>query len=82
MAEKKTVKKPQYVIAVASVSTSMNGRKTFISQGETFRADDPVVKKFPSLFQDAAEYAAERGGLVEQATAGPGEVRNVAPPEA
>lgn len=82
MAEKKKrITKPKHVIAVTSVSTSLEGRKVFVHEGECFRADEPIVKKHPWLFQDAGEYAAVRGGFVEQATAGPGEVRNVTPPQ-
>lgn len=82
MAEKKAVKKknPTYLVAVDSVSTTVNGIRMFITQGTTYRSDDPVVKQIPSLFVEPAEYARRRGSLVEQATAAPGEVRNVAPP--
>lgn len=76
MADKK---KPETVVAVTSALTQVNGLPVHITQGESYRADDPVVKRYPSLFQDPATFLASRS-MVEQATASPGEVRNVAVP--
>ena len=85
MAEKKAVKKKKnltYLVAASSASTTIDGIRMFISQGQTFSSTHPAVKQFPSLFVEPAEYARRTGQLVEQATAAPGEVRNVAIPEA
>lgn len=44
----------------------------FIPAGRVYRDDDPLVRKFPSMFRPAEP--------VETATAAPGEVRAVARP--
>lgn len=44
----------------------------FVAQGEELPASDPVVKALPDLFDRGTS------STVEQATAAPGEVRNVA----
>ena len=75
-------KKPSYVVAAASVSTVQNGRRQFVSEGQHYRTDDPLVKNRPDLFISLTEYARRQGRTVETATAAPGEVRNVTPPEA
>ncbi len=46
-----------------------------IGYGMILKDDDPLVKKYPHLFENVDDYV-ER---VEQATAAPGEVRNRPP---
>lgn len=57
-----------------------------IRQGEHWPADDPVVKAMPAAFSPDPRYGVQWSGSppaelaeapVEQATAGPGEKRNV-----
>lgn len=60
------------VIALTSGAFGVDGESVLVIEGEEFRADDPVVKKYPAHFTKSASAAAP---AVEQATAAPGEKR-------
>lgn len=74
-------KKPKYKIARDTVVTSGDGRRVLITRGDTYLASDPLVKRLKGVFVDPDEYARLTGVMVEQATAAPGEVRNVSKPK-
>lgn len=59
------------VVATTSGYFGVNGESIAVVEGETFRSDDPVVKKYPQFFKAAR--AAEP--VIEYATAAPGEKR-------
>ncbi len=61
-------KAEQTVVALVSGYYGVDGKAVAVIEGETFRADDPVVKKFPKVFSKSAP-------IIEQATAAPGEQR-------
>jgi hypothetical protein len=64
-------KAEQTVVALVSGYYGVDGKSVAVIEGETFHADDPVVKKYPSRF------AKDKGApVVEQATAAPGEQRS------
>ena len=55
-----------------------NGMGEF-HKGEVYAADDPIVAKYPELFEPlVVSDSRSRGPLVEQATAAPGEQRGKA----
>jgi hypothetical protein len=63
---------------IVEVATAFSGPSGSFPVGGLFRADDPLVKKYPQFFRPAVirstvKRAAERP--VEQATAAPGEKR-------
>lgn len=66
-------------ILVANVTATLKheGRRFYLVRGKTLvRADDPVVEGHKSMFEPLhIEYL---GGPVEQATAAPGEKREIA----
>jgi hypothetical protein len=68
-------------ILVANVTASLkyNGQRVCLVAGKTLvRADDPIVKGREDMFRPlAVGYLA--GGPVEQATAAPGEKREITP---
>lgn len=45
--------------------------------GRAYDANDPVVRKYPHMFSDTPTVYDHRGNIVEQATAAPGERRQV-----
>lgn len=45
--------------------------------GRAYAADDPIVKRYPQFFADEPTVYDHRGNIVEQATANPGERRQV-----
>jgi hypothetical protein len=73
---------------IAIQTCRVPGQRTLVKKGKAYPDDDPVVKSHPDLFETAEE-AQERQRRpmstadlphrqpVEQATAAPGEVRNV-----
>jgi hypothetical protein len=63
MASKETV------VALESGYFGVNGESVLVTEGEVYRADDPVVRKYPKHF------APQRSERIEQATAAPGEKR-------
>jgi hypothetical protein len=65
MASKETV------VALASGYYGVNGESVLVKEGDVYRADDPVVKKFPKAFGPQRT----ESDRVEQATAAPGEKR-------
>lgn len=70
----------KYVFARSTTSTgSGDGRVFQIREGEVWAADDPLVKANPDLFSDEPTKLSRSSAVrsVEQATAAPGEVRNV-----
>jgi hypothetical protein len=68
-----------------SVVATTGGGQVLVQEGSHWPADDPIVRQQPSLFSADPAYglsysvrpAAEPFGSVEQATAAPGEKRNV-----
>jgi hypothetical protein len=66
-----------FVRAAATFATHLNGWPQVISAGEVFEDDDPIVVAHPSCFEPMR---ATNPRPVEQATAGPGEFRNVRRP--
>lgn len=88
------VKQTKTVIATQTVRVA--GQRDMVRKGATYQDDEPVVKAHPGLFVSSDEFAkltrkptntqelgsrsmSARG--VEQATAAPGEVRNVTIPD-
>jgi len=73
-----------YAVATAQIPTEECGL-VFVQKGEHWPANDPAVKASPSTFSTdpryGLRYSAEPSGYndpaVEQATAAPGERRNV-----
>ncbi len=71
------------VYAKATTQVTTNGAPVMVRHGSHWRDDDPVVLAFPSIFSDDARYGLnttagkENDPLVEEATAAPGELRNV-----
>lgn len=64
-----------YATSTASV-TMPGGWPLLVRKGSHWSADDPVVRQQPSLFSDDPRYGMSYSSPeVEQATAGPGEVR-------
>ena len=59
------------VVALESGYFGVNGESIFVLKDELYRADDPVVKKYPKHFAPQ-RLASDR---VEQATAEPGQKR-------
>lgn len=81
-------KKGAVVVATAAVATQNRGVQVFINIGDVYPADSPLVKRLgrvkadgTGMFATPEEYAALQGRVVEQATSGPGEVRNVEIPK-
>ena len=83
--------KADYYVVLQSFSTTVDDRSELYREGEIVGGDDPVVKKSPHLFgpitvRGAATPAPtpvaepEPEPAVEQASAAPGEKREVAPP--
>jgi hypothetical protein len=66
--------KPTYLV----VTESFAGDLFEFHKGEVVDADDPAAKKWPSHFGPLV--VRSYGGVIEQATAAPGEKRNAAPP--
>jgi hypothetical protein len=78
----------QVVYATATATVAMaEGHSVTIHQGSHWPATDPVVRARPDLFSDDARYGMSFSvpppevaeAPTEQATAGPGERRNVRP---
>jgi len=63
--------------ALDSFVGNLNGKDIGFRKGEPVSADHPAVKKWPGLF---APVTIRHAHTVEQATAAPGEKRNVAVP--
>lgn len=57
-----------------SASTVVNGKPLRVTKGQAWDANDPFVKARPDLFVDEPECVYRS---VEQATAAPGEMRDV-----
>lgn len=64
------------VRVLTSFATEMHGYTQVIRQGDLYDDDDPVVKAYPALF----ERVTATHSSVEQASAAPGEARNVRRP--
>jgi hypothetical protein len=65
-------------IAIEGAVVSVNGDRIPVRAGEAWDANDPVVRLFPHLFSDdPAHLRRTTEMVVEQATAAPGERRNV-----
>jgi hypothetical protein len=61
---------------IYEVATAFNGPLGAFSIGEIYRADDPVVRKFPQFFRPLTIRSTVKDKpAVEQATAAPGEKR-------
>jgi hypothetical protein len=75
----------EVVYAVETAMVPTGAGMTRVGKGEHWPADDPVVRAMPSLFSTdprwGLKYSSEPAGWddppVEQATAAPGERRNV-----
>jgi hypothetical protein len=73
-----------FAVADQPVTDSKTGISGYVRKGSHWPADDPVVKAHPDLFSTdprfGMNYSVEPDGYdapVEQATAGPGEKRQV-----
>lgn len=67
-------------IVYATQTVHLIGRGILVVAGEPWDASDPLVKERPDLFTDtpgAVRTTRTDSGQVEQATAAPGERRNV-----
>lgn len=71
---------------VAAFAASVDGTPRMYTVGLLVDASDPIIKGREHLFEDVethvADKAARQAPRVEQATAGPGEKRSLAPPPA
>lgn len=75
-------KKMKLVIATETVITSEDGYRVAVHRGDAYPANHKLVKRLKGVFVDPEEWARMTGSVaVEQATAAPGEVRNVSKPE-
>jgi hypothetical protein len=63
---------PQIVMALTSF---VGGAGLTVIKGDLFAADDPIVKKHPTLFGPVALRRSGSEPRIEQATAAPGEKR-------
>jgi hypothetical protein len=63
-------KAEQTVVALATGYFGVDGESIAVIEGETFRSDDPVVKKYPAFFTRT-----DNATVIEHATAAPGEKR-------
>lgn len=63
--------------ARATSSVGWNGGLVRLSEGDPWYADDPFVRANPSMFVDVPPKVRSTVARVEQATAAPGEKRNV-----
>lgn len=68
------------VYAAGDVWLSYGPNGTFVRKGEKFAADDPIVKAHPLAFQADDPREVRSAPRVEQATAAPGERRQVRRP--
>lgn len=64
----------------STCSVVVNGVPYSLLAGQAWVADDPVVLAHPKLFTDLPTWVYTINGPVEQATAAPGEKRNVRRP--
>ena len=74
-------------VATHDFSTSLNGHRVYVHRGDAYPSDHPLVKKFKASFTSPEEWTEAQlnhvdpwrvaRGNVEQATANPGEKRNV-----
>lgn len=64
-----------YVFAVSSASVGWNDGLVRLFEGDVWRADDPFVKAHPRFFSSVPVRVHSVAGVVEQATAAPGEKR-------
>ena len=64
---------PAVVIALTSGYYGVDDKAILVIEGELFRVDDPVVKKYPASF--GPQNAPTDPVVIEQATAAPGEKR-------
>lgn len=67
------------VYPVAATAIGFNGATVYLREGDAWQADDPLVKARPELFAEEPREA--RRNPVEQATAAPGETRDVTRPK-
>ena len=72
----------EYVENIAPFAEYERGFPRVIRRGETFPADDPVVRKYPGRFKRLNQSHADLQRQVEQTTAAPGETRRVQIPAA
>lgn len=66
---------PQVMVALASFVGAVGKTEVNVREGWLFASDDPLVKKYPTLFGPVAVRRSVLGGRIEQATAAPGEKR-------
>ncbi|WP_409469065.1 hypothetical protein [Streptomyces sp. HC307] len=59
-----------------------NGVPRVITGGQLVEDTDPVYKGHEHLFEDVETFVSDRAAQVEQATADPGEPRDLTPPAA
>jgi hypothetical protein len=65
------------VRVLESFATGIKGYTEVVRQGDLYEDDDPLVRAYPAQFEAVV---ATHGRSVEQATAAPGEARNVRRP--
>jgi len=66
----------EYVYATSTVVTYIEGKRQVVYAGSMYDPKDPVVKRVGG-FVSQDEWGRMNGMVVEQATAAPGEARNV-----
>jgi hypothetical protein len=65
----------EVMVALASFVGAVGSLEVNVREGWLFASDDPIVKKYPTLFGPVAVRQSVAGGRIEQATAAPGEKR-------
>jgi hypothetical protein len=65
----------EVMVALASFVGAVGSTEVNIREGWLFASDDPIVRKYPTLFGPVVVRVSVPGARVEQATAAPGEKR-------
>ena len=65
----------EVMVALTSFVGVVGKLEVAVREGWLFASDDPIVKKYPSLFGPVPIRQSVTGGHIEQATAAPGEKR-------
>lgn len=68
----------EWVENIAPFATYDTGFPKVVRRGQTYSADDPLVRRYPERFRSLGR---DQERQVEQATAAPGETRRVQIPE-
>jgi hypothetical protein len=65
----------QVMVALTSFVGAVGSFEISIREGFLFPSDDPIVKKYPTLFGPVVLRHSTAAPIIEQATAAPGEKR-------